>query len=273
LEDEFLVYMKDKINDRLLMSFNNTDLLLWGTRENSSVKLLGLTLTVGVRDVRTIKSKLEDLEDRLSNVMKVASLLSHSSDSIFFVILYSLSGGSSFRVTDPNDPQNLSKSFEVEETKMPHLIEGSFKTSLGDRGTAKAVNKSTSDWFHDWARANLPREYVRTNIDGLLLDKRQTPIILLETKRSFYEPYSWNPWQADSRNYYLQHLLATKSDLSFWTVYHRKGEKIGDTSQVALLMISKVSLKMENNWITFHRFNTNTSKVLKLANERCSEDQ
>jgi hypothetical protein len=254
------------------MSLDNADLLLWGTRDNSSVKLLGLTLTVGVRDMEVIKSRLNELYERLNNVLEVASLLSRRCHSVFFVILYSLSGGSPFRVTDPSDAKNLSKSFEVQETKMPQLVEEFYGTSLGNRGTAKAVNKSTADWFHDWARANLPREYVRTNIDGLLLGKSQKPKILLETKRSFYEPYSWSPFHEDSRNYYLQHLLATKSDLHFWTVYHKKGERIDNASQVALFVIEGVSLKTERDWISLHRFNTNAGEVLNMIDERCSED-
>lgn len=183
MEDEFLVFLKDKISDRLLMSFDNTDLMLWGTRDNSSVKLLGLTLTVGVRDPKTAKNNQERLDERLGSVMKVASLLASRSNSTFFVILYPISGDSSFVVTDPQDPQNWTKSIELREAMMPRQIESFFKTSLGNKGTAKAVNKSTADWFHDWARANLPKEYVRANIDGLMMSEKQKPSILLETKK------------------------------------------------------------------------------------------
>lgn len=267
LEDEFLLYLRNRINHSLIMSFDNTDLLLWGTRDNSGVKLLGLTLNVGVRNLQTIKDKLNSLENQMSNVMQAASLLSHRSHSTFFVIIYSLSGDSYFRVTDPRDPTNYSKSFEVQETKMPERIESFFKTKLGTMGTAKAVNRSTSDWFHVWARANLPREYVRANIDGLILDKKQEPSILLETKRSFYEVDSWEPWQADSRNYYLQHLLATKADLRFWTVYHKKGRTVDDETKIALFLISGISLDAEREWITYRRFNTRACEVLKMMNE------
>jgi hypothetical protein len=271
-EDEFLFYMKSKIDDHLVMSFDNTDLLLWGTRENSSVRLLRLTLTVGVKNPRIAIDNPHCLDDRLGKVMKVASLLSHRSKSTFFVILYPVSGGHRFVVTDPTDPHNWSKSFEVQETEMPQLVESSFKTNLGNKGTAKAVNKTTSDWFHDWARANLPKEYVRANVDGLITNKTQEPRILLETKRSFYLPFSWSPWQADSRNYYLQHILATVSGLSFWTIYHRKGVTVDDDTKVALFEISEVSLKTEHNWITYDRLNTSACEILKLTNERCSED-
>jgi hypothetical protein len=269
LEDEFLDYVKSKMDDRLVMSFDNTDLLLWGIRENSSVGLLGFTLTVGVEDPKTAKNNPKNLDDYLGNVTKMASLLSHRSNSTFFVILYSISGDSLFVVTDPKDPTNWSKSFEVEEANMPQLVEGFFKTHLGDRGTTKPVNKNTSDWFHVWSKKNLPKEYVKANIDGLIMDKERNPKILLETKRSSAIPRSWNPYQDDSRNYYLQELLAKLSDLSFWTVYHVKGITVEDNTAVALFQVFDVSLKPADRWITYDRLNTNASEIIKLANERC----
>ena len=269
MEDEFLVFLKGKINDRLVMSFDNTDLLLWGTRENSSVRLLGLTLAVGVRDPRTAKSNPHSLDDRLGSVMKLASLLSHRSNSTFFVVLYPISGEYPFVATDPKDPHDWSKSFEVQEAEMPELVESFFKTSFGNRGTAKPVNKSTSDWFHVWTRANLPKEYVKANVDGLIKDKEGMPRILLETKRSSASAYSWSPYKDDSRNYYLQQLLAKLSDLSFWTVYHVKGVTVDDNTAVALFQVSDVSLKTGDTWITYDRLNTKASEVIRLANERC----
>lgn len=263
MEDEFLVYMKDKINDRLIMSFDHTNLLLWGTRTNDSVKILGLTLNIGVEEPRTFRSKGDGFDTRVDDVLHVASLLSQRSNSRFFVIVYSTIGDSSFRVTDPSDPLNWSKGLEVDEGKMSVVIQEFFKTTLESKGTSKAVNRATSDWFHDWARENIPEDYVRTNIDGLILDKKKHPTILLETKRSFQDPYSWKPYKEDSRNYYLQYLLATKSDLSFWTVYHKKGESVDDRSKIALLLISGVSLNVKNNWINYHRSNTNASEVME----------
>ena len=266
MDDEFLVYLKAKIKDRLIISFNNTDLLLWGARRNNEVKLLGLTLNIGTRNFRTVKRKFADPENQITHVMKIAHSLSDTSNSIFFAIVYSLSGDDYFVVTDPSNPLNWEKSFEVEEVKMPSLIQTFFKTKLKTVGTAKAVNKATSDWFHVWARANLPREYVRVNIDGLILDKGQRPSVLLETKRSFYSADSWKPWHADARNYYLQNLLATKSGLKFWTVYHKKGISVNDKTRIALFIISKVSLDAAK-WITYRRIDTNACKVFKQVDE------
>lgn len=269
MEDEFLDYMKSKMNDRLVMSFDNTHLLLWGIRENSSVELLGLTLTVGVEDPRTTKNHPQSLDDRLGNVLKVTSLLSHRSNSTFFVILYPISGDSPFVVTDPKDPANWSRSLEAQEAKMSQLVEDFFKTHLGNRGTTKPVNKDTSDWFHVWSRENLPKEYVKANIDGLIMNKERNPEILLETNRSSAVPHSWSPYKDDCRNYYLQHLLAKLSDLSFWTVYHVKGTTVEDNTAVALFQVSDVSLKPADKWITYDRLNIDASEVIKLANERC----
>lgn len=269
MEDEFLLYLKRKIKSRLIMSFNNTDLLVWGSRGDDGVKLLGLTLNIGVRNWERVNDVIAD--NRVINAMQVASSLSRSSHSTFFAIVYSQSGANVFRVTDPKDPTNWSKSFSVKEAEMPKLIQRFFKTNLQTRGTLKPVNRATSDWFHDWARGNLPREYVRINIDGLILDKSEKPNILLETKRSiYYDVDSWQPWRDDARNYYLQHLLATKADLRFWTVYHEKGEVVTDRTRVAVFIISKVSLDKEDKWIAFSCVKTNASDVSKNMLNRVS---
>ena len=266
MEDEFLTYLKARIKDRLIMSFNNTDLLLWGARRKNEVKLLGLTLNIGTKNLRTIKRKITDPKDKVDKIMRTAYSLSNASNSTFFGIVYSLSGDEYFIVTDPRSPLDWTKSLEVEEAKMPSLIQNFFKTKLGTVGTAKAVNKATSDWFHVWARANLPLEYVRVNLDGLILNKDQRPNILLETKRSFYSVDSWFPWEADSRNYYLQNLLAANSGLGFWTVYHKKGVKVNDETRITLFIISAVALDADR-WITYHRIVTEACKVLKLADK------
>ncbi len=266
LKDEFLTYLKSKIKDRLIMSFNNTDLLLWGVRKKNEVKLLGLTLNIGTRNLQTIKKGIVNRTNKVNKIMRIAYSLGNAANSTFFGIVYSLSGDDYFIVTDPRKPLDWTRSFEVEEAKMPSLIQDFFKTDLGTAGTAKAVNKATSDWFHVWARANLPLEYVRVNLDGLILKEDQRPNILLETKRSFYSVDSWLPWEADSRNYYLQNLLATNSDLRFWTVYHKKGMIVNDETRITIFMISAVNLDADN-WIAYHRVITEASKVLKLVDE------
>ena len=266
LEDEFLVYLKTRIKDRLIMSFNNTDLLLWGARKKNEVRLLGLTLNIGIKNLQTINMKVTDLTSNVNKIMRIAFSLSNASNLTFFGIVYSISGDDYFIVTDPRNPLDWTKSLKIDEAKMPLLIQNFFKTNFGTVGTAKAVNKSTSDWFHVWARENLPREYVRVNLDGLILTKDQRPKILLETKRSFIGVDSWNPWEADSRNYYLQNLFAANSGLRFWTVYHKKSTKVNDETRITLFMISAVALDADR-WITFHRVSTEAYKILKLVDE------
>jgi len=215
-EDELLLYLKNKIRDYFIASFDNTDLLVWGSRKNESVRLLGVTINIGVKHLRdTGYAK----DERVAKAMQVAHLLSQKSQSVFFAIVYPGEGIDGFKVTSPDDPLNWSKSFIVKEAEMPKLIQQFFNTDLCTVGTTKPVNRSTSDWFHVWARVNLPREYIRTNIDGLLLDNKGRPRILLETKRSFSTLDSWQPYKEDARNYYLQHLLATKVGLKLWTLY------------------------------------------------------
>jgi hypothetical protein len=271
LDDEFLIYLKGKIGKRLIVSFENIDLLLWGNRYSGNVRLLGLTLAIGINDLEAVtENKLDQLADKANIIMRKALSLSQRSKIPFFVILYSLSGGSLFRVTDPRNPLNLSQSFEVEENKMPATIEGFFNTNLVSTGTAKPVNKSTSDWFHDWTRVNLPTEYVKANIDGLVLTQEGKPAILMETKRSFAKPTNWQPYQADSRNYYLQDQLAKKTGLRFWTIYHEKGIPVKDNSDVVLFIVIDVALGKEN-WISCHRFDTNALKVAEMLEEACEE--
>ena len=261
MKDEFLFYLNEEIGSRLIISFDNTDLLVWGSRRKNTVKLDGLTLNIGVKDLQRLDQVVAD--NRIEKAMKVASSLSHSSQSAFFAIVYAQLGADAFKVTDPKDPMNWADSLTVREAEMPELIQRFLKTGFPSRGTAKPVNRQTSDWFHVWARANLPREYVRVNIDGLVLDRKGNPRILLETKRSFYDVDSWEPWRNDARNYYLQHLLATKAGLEFWTVYHVKGKAVNNKTKVAVFTISNVSLD-GGKWITFRRVTAAASDVAEM---------
>jgi hypothetical protein len=270
MDDEFLAYLKSKIGERLIISFDNTDLLLWGVRDSGIVRLLGLTLAIGIDNLEAGTTKLDQMAIKINYLANIALSLCENSISAFFIILYSLSGGSVFRVTNPEDPLNLPHSAEIEENKMPMTIEGFFGTNLGSFGTAKPVNKSTSDWFHVWTRANLPTIYVKANIDGLVLTKGGKPTILLETKRSFAETSNWQPYQADSRNYFLQDLFAKKAGLNFWTVYHKKGFQVTDSSETALFIISEICLDTPK-WMSCSRFDITAAEVVKMLGKTCGE--
>jgi hypothetical protein len=267
MDDEFLTYLKGKVGERLTISFDYVDLLVWGARVNESVRLLGLTLTIGVSGVLS-PSKFEGIQMKIINIARIAQELARASKSVFFIVLYSISGDSVFVVTNPDDPLNLDAGKSVNENDMPKIIERFFNTNLGTAGTAKSVNKSTSDWFHVWTRSNLPTAYVKANIDGLILTEQGTPSILLETKRSFYETRRWQPFQTDGRNYLLQYLLAKKTDLDFWTVYHKKGLQVSDASDISLFLISGVNLE-KADWLTYERLEIKAAKFVELIDEVC----
>lgn len=264
MEDEFLTYLRERVDDRLISSFENVDLLLWGIRDSGDVRLLGLTLTIGVSGLATMEAgELDLLARKVDFVSQPALLLSQRSRSTFFTILYSLSGESLFRVAEPKRPLSLSGSLKILENDMPSVIQSYFGTNAGSSGTAKPVNKSTSDWFHIWTRANLPTEYVKANIDGLLLTADEDPTILLETKRSFTKPRVWKPYSEDGRNYYLQNVLAKRAGIRFWTIYHEKGVTVKDDSEISLFVITDVALESES-WITYQRSDTKASEVLGM---------
>jgi hypothetical protein len=262
VEDEFLFYLKNNVQDRLIASFDNTDLLLWGSRKNNDVQLLGVTINIGVRDLQTIDYMSDK---RVAEAMTTGFLLSQMSHSAFFAIVYPFSGTGDFKVTSTDDPTNWSKSLIVEQAVMPKLIQQSFHTDFRAVGTAKPVNKTTSDWFHDWARVNLPLEYIRTNIDGLLSSDNGRLSIILETKRSFFAVDSWRPYKNDARNYFLQRLLATDAGLKFWTVYHVKGQ-VEDRTGISLFEIFDVFLDGRTDWIGYKRTEMKASDFLGKIN-------
>lgn len=262
MEDEFLFYLENKLADLLIASFDNVDVLAWGVRSDKDVELLGVTVNIGVRHLQDVDHATDK---RILRVIQSAYLLSQKSRSALFTIVYPRFGDDCFKVTNPDDPLNWFRSIVVRETEMPNLIQKFFGTNLNTAGTVKPVNKATSDWFHVWARINLPREYVRTNIDGLWLDNKRRPRILLETKRSSYTLDSWDPrmWQQDSRNYCLQHHLANRAGLKFWTVYHIKGEDVREQTHVTLFEVFDVFLDGRSDWICFRRTKTTAEDLLR----------
>jgi hypothetical protein len=264
MDDEFLTYLQAKVGERLISSFESIDLLLWGMRRTNDVNVLGLTLAVGVGKLAGITSDgLNELAKKSDVVLRKALLLAQRSGIPLFTVFYSLSGESLFRITETREPLNFSASMVVEENQMPGAIQSRFGTKSARVGTTKEVNKSTSDWFHVWARANLPTEYVKANVDGLVLTDIGGPSVLLETKRSFVRPASWNPYPQDSRNYYLQNALSKKTGMAFWTVYHKKGITVEDNSEVSLFVILDVNLS-SGNWISYRRYDISASEVVNM---------
>ena len=100
MDDEFVTYLKGKLSEGIIASFDNIDLLLWGARDRNSVKLLGLTLTVGLANLNWIANKIILLEKKISRIMLIASELSQKCRIKFVVIFYSLSDEPFFLITD-----------------------------------------------------------------------------------------------------------------------------------------------------------------------------
>jgi len=271
MDDEFVTYLKGKLSEGIITSFDNIDLLLWGARDQNSVKLLGITLTVGLVNLNWIANKIILLENKISRIVLIASKLSQKCRIKFVVIFYSLSDEPFFLITDHNvNPTDLRKLKRVDEKQMPSVIQHLFNTEFGSHGTGKQVNKTTSDWFHEWSRANLPTEYVKANIDGLLLNEKDEPEIVLETKRSFSDASGWSPYYADARNYHFEGLLAKIAEIEFWTVYHKKGELINDSSNVALFAITDTALTGAD-WLKYERFNIKAKEVLDIIRTKQKE--
>ncbi|MBA7607781.1 hypothetical protein ES703_14948 [subsurface metagenome] len=95
----------------------------------------------------------------------------------------------------------------------------------------KKVNIYTSNEFHDWQRANLPRNFVLQDIDTWALvwadsSKDVEPFAIVELKRSFIEPNAWRPFKADMPNYVALKKLADKAGLPLWIIYFKKSSTI-----------------------------------------------
>jgi len=123
-------------------------------------------------------------------------------------------------------------------------IQTKFGTQYRLFGTQKAVNRATNDVFQDWARDNLPRDYVRIDLDAILNTQNHIPAVLIEVKRSTQDPPErWQPYVKDIRNYYIVDLLAKTAHLKFITLNHaHKNVILSDNSTIGIHDIQKVSL-------------------------------
>lgn len=228
--DALLVYLSNHFDDRLSVSGVTGDLLIWGERVNDDVRLLGLSFNVS-----TAVTTTQGHGDRL---ISSGTLFSQQTNLPLVKIVYS------------PDLQNNPKSTllldgeEVKRDEAANKIQAKFGTHYKLFGTNKAVNRATNDAFQDWARDNLPRNYVRIDIDAILDTQEQVPVVLIEVKRSPKVPtQSWKPYIDDIRNYYISDLLAKQTHLNFVTLNHAfVTSQVLDTSMVGIHDIQKVSL-------------------------------
>ncbi len=228
--DNLLTYLHNHFRDQVAVSGEAGDLLIWGERINNGVKLLGLSFNVS-----TVTRTTQRHGDFLFSCGKhIASKINLPMMHIVYPpdlqtnpLATLLLNGQSIR---KNDAQ-----------KAIQVLLGTNQTILG---TAKDVNKRTNDAFQDWARDNLPRNYVRNDIDAVLLTQAYRPWKIIEVKRSTQiPPTRWTPFTNDARNYYIGNLLAQRAELNFITLNHaNKDVPVDDETTVGVHLIDGVSL-------------------------------
>ncbi len=251
--DNLLRYLHNHFNDQLAVSGETGDLLIWGERINNGVRLLGLSFNVS-----TITKTTQGHGDLLFSCGKyIASKINLP----MMHIIYPPDLLKNPLATLLINGQSLRKN-EAERTIQALL--GTKQTVLG---TAKDVNKQTNDAFQDWARDNLPRNYVRNDIDALLLTQTYEPRKLIEVKRSTQiPPTRWTPFTNDARNYYMGNLLARRAELNFITLNHaNKDIRVDDETTVGVHLIDGVSLNPDQ--IRSRKTLVNARELSKMLQE------
>jgi hypothetical protein len=122
----------------------------------------------------------------------------------------------------------------------------------------KEVNKNTSNEFHDWQRANLPKNFVIWDIDSWPLvisdpSKEYEPLALIELKRSSFEPSSWTPFKADQPNYLALFRLAQKANIPCFVIYFKKGKSLLDSDAKLALFKIKGVMQAERDWMIYDK--------------------
>lgn len=206
--DELLQYLKIKLENRITVSGDNIDLLIWGERHYNEVKILGISL-----------NRQEDvaLDLRGDQLLSIGKALSDKSGVGFMEIIYP-----NDLIENPNaeliiNGENKSKEDSIDE------IQRILGTSYADFGTTKQVNKQVADQFHGWARDNLPTAYVRIDIDAIHSSENDVNdiISLIEVKRSTaISVLNWLPYTNDIRNYYIENVFTKLANLNFYTINH-----------------------------------------------------
>jgi hypothetical protein len=268
MRDELLKYLKSKLKDRFVTSLSEKDLLIWAAQNNSTgLNIIALTLTIGVKTSNPAKLSVSDLISRDETVKMFISgfNLSKMAGVDFWLLMYPsvISKDSNLRIlkADKNNISNFSSDVTGSCHNFASVIQSSFGTQFQTHGTRKAVNIRTADAFHRLARESLPEEYVRIDIDGLVVDEKNIPKRMIEVKRSFIEVHKWKPWKDDLRNYQLELSLARQANIDFWTLYHKKNIHVDDNTLVGVFKIKRISPeKLE--WILY---DFNIYKAYKIA--------
>ncbi len=228
--DNLLRYLQDHFHDRLVVSGEAGDVLIWGERINNGVRLLGLSFNIST-ETKTTQAHRNFLFESGKYIASRISLP-------MLYIEYPPDLYSNPRATLLINNKVIRK--EEAQSTIQALL-GTNRTVLG---TTKEVNRRTNDAFQDWARESLPREYVRNDIDAMLLTPEHTPSVLIEVKRSTQiPPARWSPFTNDARNYYMGVLLAKEAALRFITLNHANRDfLVNDETSVGIHFIQGVSL-------------------------------
>jgi hypothetical protein len=109
--------------------------------------------------------------------------------------------------------------------------------------TPKAINRYTSNEFHDWQRRALPSSCVIQDLDAWAVEvanEDYLPVALIELKRSFIDVETWRPFDADRPNYAALLALAIAAGIPLFVVYFRKGIEIEDDTPLAVFRLESV---------------------------------
>lgn len=232
--DNLLKYLSDHFGGRIAVSGVSGDLLVWGERTYNGVKLLGLSFnTPTTAQSRTVHSDL---------LLASGTLMAQRMNLPFIRIEYPPDldiNPNSILIIDGR---------QVKRASAAATIQALLGTSYTVAGTSKAVNRSTSDPFHVWAREAMPLKYVRTDVDAILYTQDLKPALLIEVKRSPKVPVrNWEPFLQDIRNYYISDVLAKRSGLRFTTLNHPyTNVPVTDEKIVGVFDIQRVTLNPEH---------------------------
>lgn len=232
--DNLLRYLSGHFGDRLAVSGVSGDLLVWGERDFNGVKLLGLSF-----NTPTTAQSTTGHGDLL---LASGTLMAQRINLPLIRIEYPPDLD-----TNPNSMLIIDGN-QVKRVSAAATIQALLGTRYTVAGTNKAVNRSTNDPFHIWARETLPQNYVRTDVDAILHSQKLTPALLIEVKRSPSKTVrEWEPYTEDARNYYISDLLAKRAQLKFVTLNHPyTNVPVSDEKIVGLYDIQKVTLSPAN---------------------------
>ncbi len=232
----------DQLNDYLLNTYPST---YSSANEGQSFLVVGKKLdSKPAVSLYTISVKQSEL-----SIDFVKELLIGSS---FYILAYRISkqmGIPLITIAFPADCNEESRASFIMSTdgyKNPRIVNSSQleKELLGrldlqiTPDPAKAVNKRTADFFHDWSRKHLPsgdNGVIKCDIDGLFHDEENRKAnILIEIKRSSIPPIpKWKPYKNDFSGLNFLKNIASALNSRFWIMHH-EGNNLASDSEISI---------------------------------------